>query len=405
MFEIRDSEMLKDLDIIYANKIVLYGAGDYGNRALKLLRQIGISIYGICDSNRDLWGESLNEHKILSIQDLKEVCEDENIIIIVTIASQENIKQVLKLLKAHGILEVSCYTYFALKYAIELNIDDKRIPSTFRNSFKVAKNAYRQWQFMDDERKGLSIIWNIVLQDVILDLQPAKVGSTSVFESLLKSQVNCIHSHILASDWVVKEISAERAAGISILRDIEKIRIISMVRDPISRDISAYFSCFQEYILYDIVQSDTYKGINDYLDRHTKVGDYGAIFEWFNMEIKKIFGIDVLEYDFNKEKGYQIIQKDNVELLLVKAEQLDFCQDIIGKFVEVEDFKVERKNVGSEKLCKFVYDEVKKRIEIPKYILDFYYKENKAMDHFYTAEEKEKLRKKWSRMRYPNCVK
>ena len=141
------------------------------------------------------------------------------------------------------------------------------------------------------------------------------------------------------------------------------------------------------------------------MDRHTKVGEYGAIFEWFNMEIKKIFGIDVLEYDFNKEKGYQIIQKDNVELLLVKAEQLDFCQDIIGKFVEVEDFKVERKNVGSEKLCKFVYDEVKKRIEIPKYILDFYYKENKAMDHFYTAEEKEKLRKKWSRMRYPNCVK
>lgn len=56
MLKIRDLEMLEDIDLVYKNKIVLYGAGDYGRRALKLLGQLEIPVYGVCDSNESLWG-------------------------------------------------------------------------------------------------------------------------------------------------------------------------------------------------------------------------------------------------------------------------------------------------------------------------------------------------------------
>lgn len=37
MIKIRDLEMLEDLSLVFDNKIVLYGAGDYGRRALMML--------------------------------------------------------------------------------------------------------------------------------------------------------------------------------------------------------------------------------------------------------------------------------------------------------------------------------------------------------------------------------
>ena len=56
MLKIKDLEMLEDIDLVYKNKIVLYGAGDYGRRALKLLGQLEIPVCGVCDSNESLWG-------------------------------------------------------------------------------------------------------------------------------------------------------------------------------------------------------------------------------------------------------------------------------------------------------------------------------------------------------------
>lgn len=84
------------------------------------------------------------------------------------------------------------------------------------------------------------------------------------------------------------------------------------------------------------------------------------MFEWFDLEIKENFGIDVYGYDFDKERGFQIIRQDNVELLLMKLEKLDDCQEIIGEFVGAEDFKLIKSNMGNNKLYKFAYNELKK---------------------------------------------
>ena len=61
----------------------------------------------------------------------------------------------------------------------------------------------------------------------------------------------------------------------------------------------------------------------------------------------------------------------------------------------VENFNLVKTNVGRDKLYRFAYEELKNTIDIPESILDFYYENNKAMDHFYTKREKEQFRKKW----------
>ncbi len=398
MARIRDLDMLKNIDIIYGNKIILYGMGDCGKRTIKLLNRLEIPVYGLCDSDKAKWGEEINGCKIMSTQELAEIPHDEHLIIIITIMGDlERIDQVLQTLDAIGMAKVPCYTYFALKYTIELHINDHRIKDLYREDFLIAKEAYRKWILTGSEMHVLEIIGKILQQDIVLIYQPGKVGSSTVYESLIRAGVNCIHSHVLISDWFGGRFIKDGKNGIRVLHNAEKIRIISLIREPIGRDISKYFQSFLEYVIFDFVKPDSYEGVNRYLEDNTKMGECGAVFEWFNMEIKEAFGIDVYQYEFDKKKGYQLIQKDNVEILLIKAERLDDCQEVIGQFTGVEDFTLLNVNVGNEKLYKYAYNELKSTIKIPEYIADFYYKGNKAMDHFYTEEEKREFAKKWIR--------
>lgn len=121
MIKIKDLELLNKLNIIYDNKIVIYGAGDYGKRALKLLKQLEISVCAICDSEKV--GKVIDGHEITSLQKVSNILNG-NHIIIIAIADPNSITQVLKKLESLEIDEVSCFTYFALKYTVEFHIND-----------------------------------------------------------------------------------------------------------------------------------------------------------------------------------------------------------------------------------------------------------------------------------------
>lgn len=82
MARIYDLELLKDIDILYDNEIILYGAGDYGERAKKLLEEIDISVLGFGDSNKMKWGGVVGEKKIFSLHEMDEKISKKTIVII-----------------------------------------------------------------------------------------------------------------------------------------------------------------------------------------------------------------------------------------------------------------------------------------------------------------------------------
>ncbi len=398
MPKIRDLELLSDIDIIYNNKIALFGAGDYGKRALRLLGQLGISVVGFCDSKEEKWGNLIEGHKVFSLQELAQCFRDDHVIIIITIAMPSQVEEVLKTLDHYGMSEALCYTYFSLKFTVEFHLEDARIDQSFREELKTARKLYLDWLYSDRVNIIRQLLYSTKLYETILVLTPRKVGTTSVAKSIAKCAVHSIQTdRVCLGNWT-KEKNPDRREVLGILHKEKKVKIISLIREPIARAISDYFygmeisGYLRDYIP---VGSDIYDGIRIFLEKETKIGNYGYVFDWFNTEIKDMFGIDIYQYPFDREKGYQIIYKDNIELLLLKMEKLDVCQDIIGKFVGAENFKLIRDNVGTEKLYKFAYTELKKTIKIPEPIIDFYYKENAAMDHFYTEKEKELFTEKW----------
>ncbi len=356
-------------------------------------------------------GGAIKGHKILSFQELKEIYQKEHVSIIVTMGDPDDIEQVLRGLEGYGMLEVKCYTYFALKFTIEFHINDPRINDSYRKNFFNARTAFWDYSWNSRVNRVRQVVYSSMLYDAVLIWQVGKVGSLSLEKSLRKRNIRCIHTHRLSSDgWMgprrnmPSKIQSDVGDHIKLdlLNNLKQVKIISMIRDPIGRSISNYFEfCNMDGYFFgankDDGDFDIYKEINGFLRTETQIDEYGYMFEWFDHEIKEICDIDVYEYDFDRERGYQIIYKDNIELLLIKTEKLNDCQDIIGQFVGVEDFKLVKDNVGNKKISKFAYDEVLRTIEIPEDVIDFYYKGNKAMDHFYTESEKEKFMMKWSK--------
>lgn len=402
MIKVKDLEMLNDIDVLYNSKIILYGAGDYGHRAVKLLDELEIPVCGFCDSDSGKWKTEYNGYRIFSIEELSAILSEEYIIII-TIVRTDCIEQVLKTLESYGILQTDCYTYFGLKYGVELHIEDWRIKETYRKKLKIEKKIYNEIVSRRNELAALYAINNALLHDdMVLVFQPGKVGSTTVFESLLKEQIKCAHFHYIFGKYARwgrnYKSSEEILEGVKLLRKVEKIKIISLIREPIGRDLSMYFQFFDEYICSDWIKPNIYKNVIEVLDLFTKFGEYGFLFEWFVLEMEEAFGIDVYQYDFDKNRGYQIIEKDNIQLLLIKVEKLDDCEEAIGQFIGVNNFKLVKANIGENKPYKFVYNELKRTIKIPEYIINFYYKDNKCMDHFYTKAEKEGFIKRWKKV-------
>ena len=407
MPKIRDLDLLKNMDILYNNKIILYGAGGAGKRAVRMLKESGIQILGFSDSNEARWGEAVEGNRILDLEQLSKIVKAESAIIIISIENLNSVEQVLEVLDTYGMSEAACYTFFALKNTIELHIDDVRINESYRTEMKLRKALDAELVIANKRRNMLSMLIRASLTNTILVFQPGKVGSSTVTKSLAEVNIPCEHIHSLFGRWnnleVDKNLFLTGIEAISHFHSAKKLKIISLLREPVSRNVSGYFQPFRNYIYMNrvhkevFIQPDTYEGIRRLLEKEIQKGTYGAMFEWFNMELKEPFGIDVLECDFDKEKGYGIVQNDIIELLLIKLEKLNACEEVIGKFVGVDDFKLINSNVENDKPYKFVYEEVKETIEIPEHILDFYYKDNRAMDHFYSHEEKEQFRKKWSR--------
>lgn len=404
---IKELELIRNTEILQQNEIVIYGAGNYGRLAIEALEEAGISVFGVCDSDVEKWGEVINnEFEIMSPMELKKLYDKGKILVIIAINSPEYVKQVLKMLDYCGMNNIVCCTYFALKYALLFyNPNEVRLQH-MTQKVKYINAAILERVTVDRlKRSRFLAIYHILTKNAILIFQCTKVGSATVYHSLIKAGLNSVHTHFINADWLPGCISdpifhrpEEQKEAIRVLQNTKNIKIITLVREPIGRDISQFFEAFTDNIIIkrDYYSSDMVSGIEKFIDELSYVGELGYQFEWFNKEIKQVFGVDIYKYHFDREKGYGIIKENNVEILLLKMEKLNQCEKVIGEFAGADNFKLEIVNTGRKKLYHFAYEELKREIRIPRYIVDRYYKNNSAMDHFYTEEEKAAFLDRWA---------
>ena len=233
-----------------------------------------------------------------------------------------------------------------------------------------------------------------------------RVASTSIFESI-KDYQESHHLHNIQPyfDRFLKNDSHQDLD--SYIKE-SKIKIITGVREPISREISAFFTWmfkegsksknhFGQYGGYGkyFISKDINKILSmetkELIDIFLKGLRFETIFDlegcWFDNNIKKYFNIDI--YENKLENDYLILSNNNVQILFYKYERLNFYgEKLISNFLSIKDdlFYIKNQNPYLDSKIRDKIIDFKVNLKFSKNDLDCIF-DNKKIRHFYKDDE------------------
>lgn len=413
---INDLEIIKHIDPLFSDTVVIYGTGSSGRKLYEEIKKCGVTVSAFCETEPQK--EYMEGIPVIGQDELKELQESQSTL---TVIASVYYNEIYDDLIRKGLVGSGIVSSFAISYAIYLNIDYPVIPVSFREEYKTIVKIWKKLQLRDVMwKKSLNdyrCLVEALMYDRLLIYQPGKVGSMSIHKSLEKSGIRTKHVHIINNRIMSKD--PEYRVIINRLKE-RPLKIITGVRDPIARGISSFVHNLTQYygpLIKDELSNDLCQSCIDFLrnyccndnlpngkdihafneNEYTIVGNQmGNEFAWFDKEIKEVFDIDVFDYPFDCEKGYGIIKKDNIEIFIYKLEKLYELEEHIGNFVGVTDFKLHNENLGSDKMSRNIDRLLKKQIDIPEELLDYYYSDNPKCEHFYSKEELAYFKEKWT---------
>jgi hypothetical protein len=221
--------------------------------------------------------------------------------------------------------------------------------------------------------------------------QMGKVGSTSIYLNLVRFYPGAVvHSHNFLEDH--KRYQTRRLYRWAVT-DKKPIQIVSLVREPISRNISALFQNYQRDLGIPFHEDNVdYEKLEQVLLKQYHLGQT----RWFERRIEAIFGMDVYATPF-PASGHDSYAKDNVRLLILRLELPNGEKErVIKEFLGIKRFEIINANVGAEKDYADQYRKFKTAVRLPPDYVDTICN-SKFARHFYAAEEIEKARVAWKR--------
>ncbi len=262
----------------------------------------------------------------------------------------------------------------------------------------------------------------------VLVYQMGKVGSSSVVKSLKAKDIYSFNVHtfnrenLRRTEYQFKKLWVPNGPLPFTLWDQQffarfirktkykhRIKIITLIRDPVARNISHFFQYpnmileqtpsgyYISSIRYGYEKLLTERSIPKELPKlyYKNMDNHDLPLLWFDKELKTNFGIDVFDCVFPKERGYKIYSNDRADVLLIKLEMLDkvFGQSF-SDFLNVGAIELLHENIGSKKKSASLYRNFLSFFKLSDDYLDRFYN-SKFVSHFYTIEEVELFRQKW----------
>jgi hypothetical protein len=227
----------------------------------------------------------------------------------------------------------------------------------------------------------------------VLIFQFGKVGSSSLLDSLTPQWPGLVvHAHTLkerenepSETTVMREILRQRK---------EPVFVITTVREPISRNISAFFQNFERETGVNERQCHTVS-IERLIEVFLKKFPHDTPLKWFDEHLKSVTGIDVFQHEFPRS-GVQFIRQGNVNLLLMLSEIPDWLKEAsVKRFLALDDFRLRSSNVGDAKRYAATYRAFLQAFTAPDWYLQRMYN-SQFFRHFYSSRQ-EPLIALWTR--------
>ncbi len=414
-----DYDLIEDLSILYDSKIILYGTGFWAEKTFYCLKEANVCPDIICKTNATT--EKFHGLVVESFSSILNKFDDNRYLLI--IASVDYYNEMLDMCRC--LKKTKICTLYGLYISLKLHINENILPEKFEKKIKSGLEISHNLNFSRLKMSAINRFVQAALlpEGYIWIFQPGKVGSQSIWNSI---QDKSIQFHTLATAYRYADIDKDCLDYYLNLIQNKKIKIISAIREPISRDISAFFQNSDlELWPYHNFNSNIFtlcgrddeseiymdvcsmkkrcplweKSLNDSYEKFTRAVMYYEqdVFSWFDHEIKKILNLDIYDYPFDQGEGYNIIEKDNIQILILKMEYLSDLENVIGDFINDSNYKLLNRNKALDKMYYYAYNNFKKNIKIPKDYFEFYYSDNSKYKHFYSSKEINANYKYWKK--------
>ena len=222
--------------------------------------------------------------------------------------------------------------------------------------------------------------------------QMGKVGSKTVEKSLLRTSYPgaVLHGHNFSlnhNNWKIRHLYHWA------LLKKRPLNVISLTREPIGRNVSAFFQTFERTtgVPYERANFSLEELRSIFLANYT----HDKVLQWFDKNIRDNLHIDVYSTPF-PECGFATYSHGNIRLLVMRSEIGDNEKiNAIKDFLGLTDFQLVNTNIGEGKIYAETYQDFKKKIKLPS---DYIAKmcESKYFNHFYSQVVIDATKMKWS---------
>jgi hypothetical protein len=247
------------------------------------------------------------------------------------------------------------------------------------------------------------------IRNPVIVYQMGKVASSSIYQGLKAVPgVDVFHAHYLLPENIERNQAAVRARGFKprdesrrrylyrrlLARPDRRIHIITLVREPIGRNVSAYFQNLETVTRVRNADSrlDTAALIQTFLDEYP----HDTPLNWFDLEFKPVTAIDVYEHPFAVADGYSVIEKPPFRALIMRSDLNDQSKQAqVRHFLGIPRFSLPRANVGEAKRYGDAYRRMLGAIKLSAPYADRMLGSRYAR-HFFSKEELAQLRERWT---------
>lgn len=376
---IQISKIDNNLSVYKKNNVIIYGAGKETVQIVEMLQAQEVTISAICDSTIGDEGE-FSGVELISIEELharngqgtiiqlattyQTLLQGENIITYEEALQVVNFINKLKLLKQFP------------QMLTKLQKDNAKLKET--QTANIRKTILKATE-----------------TPLVLLCLPTKTGDHTLMETF--SSIG-IPFHIL---WHTPEMFLKDEFS-----NLDKpIKMITAVREPISRDISFLYQCLEF-----IVSSPMIDKLNLQLKTPHVMAGGGDAQQIFDLHFNSKKGstpmvdffqkfdehiLKLTDYPFDHELGYTIIKEGNLEVFVYQLEKLDSLATAMGDWLDTPIEHFVSGNTADSKWIANSYEQAKSDIVLaPEYYEKCYSSE--WVKHFYSKEDIDKFKAHWS---------
>jgi len=223
----------------------------------------------------------------------------------------------------------------------------------------------------------------------IFVFQMGKVGSTSLTSTLSNRY------HGLVKQAHNEQMLTEKQKTRILWRNRLKlpIYVICPVREPLSRNLSAFFENFCRDTGLNF--SDKEWTSDELLDLFLKHYPHNVCLEWFDNSLRTTFGIDVFSQPFPTKQKWQIYKYKSIRVLIYRSD-LDHSKqlDIVSKFVGQELSEWSYSNISASKEYAEIYKRFISSVKLPDIYISIMCN-SKFCRQFWSKEEVEMIKERF----------